>query len=216
MSGRAVEELEERIRELEQHDRLRRRKRAVSVAVGASFALTVVVLATLWHPITDSHIHDEPWLSAIGLSLFGLFGVGALTSLWVPDGRQWRSAGAHILPLAGSVLAVPSVAVAVWFFYYKDVHVVQDRAVDVFERYTHRFPNLGDPVITDRSDTRADLCAELRPDQEYSHSFCLELDTDRPRGQEVIGGFKTEYIEHYEGLVAYEPYDCFGDAYACE
>jgi hypothetical protein len=82
-------------------------------------------------------------------------------------------------------------------------------ARDVFDAYTHRFPEgqLGTPEIMDQYESVIDMCATRDPGNEAdTKRFCLELVMNRPRAEQVIGGFQSREFDYTERA------DCFGES----
>jgi hypothetical protein len=175
-------------------------------APGAFSAVaSFLILVYLWQPLDDGLLRRPTWhAGVVALAMLALF--GTFLTVGVVDLTSTRSkiVAACVLPL---------VCLAGWAVYQRPAHAIQQEALTVWDRYTHRFPagHLGEPGIVERWDhDQLIVCASERPDD-----FCLQMALDDPAGKEVAGGFRTRYIEEYEGVVSYDAYDCFGATIAC-
>lgn len=87
----------------------------------------------------------------------------------------------------------------------------QREARDVFDAYTHRFPQgeLGTPEIMNQYESVIDMCATRDPGNEAdTKRFCLNLVMNRPRGEQVTAGFQTRELDYTART------DCFGESEA--
>lgn len=170
------------------------------------FAASLLLAVPIWivwvHPLTDADWGEPAWVGSWWLAL--LYGAAALAWAWLKDNRWALTRAPARLQYAVAFLTIPFIALVVGAFLI-DKHDRQDRAVQVFERYTSRFPEraLGSPFIYSSATDTVTVCA-YQPGQEAD--FCALIDIDRPAGREVTGGFRQVASEDTFGR-----YDCFGE-----
>jgi hypothetical protein len=146
-----------------------------------------------------------PFLAA-GLAIY--FGFGRHS--WSP----------HSIPHAVVAGLIPAIVLGVVAVSVRDEHSVQQQAVAEFDMYATRFPEsrLSVADVFEQVGTRVVACAREAPSKESATRgqilFCLEIDTDRPRREGVIGGFR--HSDYGESTAFSEPFNCLGRSEICE
>ena len=147
--------------------------------------------------------YDEPdyWNGSMLLPVLAIPAV-LVTAHYSPHWYLWV-AGALAAPLAMGVIGVMA----------SDKLAAQREGKDIYERYTHRFPDeeLGSPRIVEHDGNYLTVCASQA--EREPTDFCLELITTRPTGEEIQGGFRylVDELVPEAGFISREQFDCFGD-----
>jgi hypothetical protein len=174
-------------------------------------AISVVVSAVIWaifiQPIDSAALQGLNDPDYIGGTILLIPLAAGAVAFGHYLGRWWAlglSALAAPLILAGFALA------------YHDELGWQREARDVFDRYTHRFPEdeLGEGRIMEQTGSYITMCADQR--SRRPTAFCVEMIMRFDPGEEVVGGFRYHPDETEEyGFVSAQPFDCFGDTIKC-
>lgn len=176
-----------------------RKRRARQVRYAAFGSATVAALIAGWfvHPATDA-IYGDSWIYAAGGGfVLTLFAVGLAAEGDFP--RLTERLGC--IRLITLIASLPPLALLIAAAALAPAHASQDRLVDVFRTYTHRFPPglLHDVWIETRHDDVGIVCAEKGARRPFGHqggevqpAFCLDIDASAPAGRKVLGGYNLQ------------------------